>query len=101
MEEAMRMRVSMSLAVLLLFSLATSALGATRHRAAAPSAPVTEYEGVIKTAAPGSIVVTTSHKVDVTFAIAPTTIIRKGETAVDPGTLALGDRVHAKATGAD
>lgn len=97
----MRMKVSMSLVVLLLLSLATTALGATRHRAAAPSNPVTEYEGVIKTAAAGSIVVTTSHKVDVTFSITTTTIIRKGETAVDPATLAAGDRVHVKATSAD
>jgi hypothetical protein len=95
------MKVSMSLAVLLLFSLATSAHGASRHRAAAPSNPVTEYEGVIKTAAADSIVVTTSHKVDVTFSITTTTITRKGETAVDPATLAAGDRVHVKATTAD
>jgi hypothetical protein len=91
----------MSLALLLLLSLATSATGATRHRAAAPSNPVTEYEGVIKTAAAGSIVVTTSHKVDVTFSITTTTITRKGETPVDPSTLVAGDRVHVKATSAD
>src|SRR5258708_35126744 len=101
MEEAMRMKVAISLAGLVLFRLAASVGGATRHRAAAPSKPVTEYEGVIKTVAAGSIVVTTSHKVDVTFTIATTTIIRKGDTTVDPSTLAAGDQVHVKATSAN
>jgi ribosomal protein S1 len=96
-----RVRVMASVLVLqLLFIVAPSAFAA-RHRAAAPSIPVTEYEGVIKSAAADSIVVTTSHKADVTFSITTTTIIRHGDTTVDPATLAAGDRVHVKATSAD
>jgi len=62
---------------------------------------VAEYEGVIKTAGTTSIVVTTSHKTDVTFQITSATVIRKGDTTVDASTLAAGNQVHVKATSAN
>jgi len=93
----MRVRVTAWMIGLLLTSLVAQA---GRHRAA-PTAPVAEYEGVIKTAGTTSIVVTTSHKTDVTFQITSATVIRKGDTTVDASTLAAGDQVHVKATSAN
>lgn len=90
----MRVRVTMWMIGLLLTGLAAEA---ARHRAT-PTAPTAEYEGVIKTVGTGTITVTTSHKTDVDFTIATTTLIRKGDTTVDASTLAVGDQVHVKAT---
>ena len=96
----MRVRVIRMYWVVLLLFIFVPAAFAARHRAA-PTSPVQEYEGTIKTAAADSIVVTTSHKEDVTFSIVDSTVVRKGQTTVDPSTLVAGDRVHVKATTAN
>lgn len=93
----MRVRVAAWMVGLLLTSLVAQA---ATHRAA-PTAPAAEYEGVIKTAGTSSIVVTTSHKTDVTFQITDATVIRQGDTTVDASTLAAGNQVHVKATSAN
>ena len=93
----MRVRVTMWMIGLLLTGLVAEA---ARHRAA-PTAPLAEYEGVIKTVGTGTITVTTSHQTDVDFTITDTTLIRKGETTVDASTLGVGDQVHVKATSAN
>ena len=56
-----------------------------------------EIEGVIRTAAAGSIVVFSSKKQEVTIALAPETVIRKGQTILTPADLTVGTRVHVKA----
>lgn len=63
-----------------------------------PPATVQEYEGTVRSAAADSLVVYTSHKQEVTFAITADTIIRKGNTPVAATDLKAGDRVHVKAT---
>jgi hypothetical protein len=64
---------------------------------AAPSVVPIEIEGLIKTVAPGSLVITTSHKEDVTVVLTDATVIRHGQTAVAAADLEPGDRVHVKA----
>lgn len=64
---------------------------------AAPSVVPIEIEGLIKTAAPGSLVITTSHKEDVTVVLTDATVIRHGHTAIAAADLEPGDRVHVKA----
>src|SRR5262249_12936595 len=56
-----------------------------------------EIEGVIKTAAAGSLVITTSHKEDVTVMLTSTTIIRHGDMPIAAADLKAGERVHVKA----
>lgn len=56
-----------------------------------------EIEGLIRTAAAGSIVVFSSKKQDVTIALVPETIIRKGQTVLTPADLTVDTRVHVKA----
>lgn len=65
---------------------------------AVPSVLPIEIEGLIKTAAPGSLVITTSHKDDVTVVLTDATVIRHGQSAIPAADLAAGDRVHVKAT---
>jgi hypothetical protein len=60
-----------------------------------------EYEGIIKTAAADSLVVTTSHKEDVTVALTDKTVIRHGETTIAAADLKPGERVHVRATTVD
>ena len=64
---------------------------------AVPSVLPIEIEGLIKTAAPGSLVITTSHKDDVTVVLTDTTVIRHGHTPIPAADLKAGDRVHVKA----
>lgn len=59
---------------------------------------VYEFEGTIVTAAPDSIVVFTSKKVEQAIAIAAGTIIRHGNQTLSPAALVAGMRVHVKAT---
>lgn len=56
-----------------------------------------EIEGVIRTAAADSIVVYSSKKQEVTIALVPETIIRKGQTILTPADLTVDTRVHVKA----
>jgi hypothetical protein len=65
-------------------------VGATREA-------VTEFEGVIRSASAGSIVLFTSKKVEVTIGLTPETVIRKGQTPVAAADLAAEMRVHVKA----
>jgi hypothetical protein len=64
---------------------------------AVPSVVPVEIEGVIKTAGSGSLVITTSHKDDVTVVLTDATVIRHGQTAIAAADLEAGDRVHVKA----
>lgn len=59
---------------------------------------VREYEGIVSSAAAGQLVVFTSHKQEVTFILTADTVVRKGNTPVDPATILPGWRVHVKAT---
>ena len=61
-------------------------------------ATVREYEGTVVSASATELVVFTSHKEEVTFAITAETVIRKGNTPVDPAAIQPGWRVHVKAT---
>ena len=61
-----------------------------------------EHEGTVVSASATELVVFTSHKVNVTFAITADTVIRKGNTPVAAEEIETGWRVHVKATaGAD
>jgi hypothetical protein len=68
------------------------------RKRAVPSVVAVEIEGVIATAAPGSLVITTSHGDDVTVVLTGATVIRHGQTAIAAADLKPGDRVHVKAT---
>ena len=67
------------------------------RRRAAPSVVPVEIEGVIASAAAGSLVITTSHGEDLTVKLTDTTVIRHGQTAIAAAELKAGDRVHVKA----
>jgi hypothetical protein len=67
------------------------------RRRAAPSAPLMQFEGIVKSILPTEIVVTTSHKEDVTLTIDDHTVIRKGNQTLQATDLKVGDRVHVKA----
>lgn len=73
------------------------AKGSKRRGGGKSAETVYEFEGTIVTAAPDSIVVFTSKKVEQTIAITAETIIRKGHQTVDPADLAADMRVHVKA----
>lgn len=79
----------------------SKAKGSKRRGASKTRETVYEFEGTIVTAAPDSIVVFTSKKVEQTIAIAADTIIRKGNQTVAPADLAEDMRVHVKARKAD
>lgn len=57
-----------------------------------------QHEGTVVRAGATELVVYTSHKVEVTFAITAGTVIRKGNTPVAAADLQAGWRVHVKAT---
>jgi len=67
------------------------------HHRASGSEPMQQVEGTVVTSSATSITIHDSHGNDVTLAITPKTLVRKGRTNVDPATLAAGTRVHAKA----
>jgi hypothetical protein len=68
------------------------------RRRVAPSTPLVQFEGVVKSVLSSTqIVVTDSHKVDVTITIASDTVIRHGNQTLQPADLKVGDRVHVKA----
>lgn len=76
---------------------ATKAKSSKRRGAAPTRESVYEFEGVIRTAAAGSIVMFTSRKVEQTIAVAADTIIRKGNQTLTPADLVADMRVHVKA----
>lgn len=63
-----------------------------------PSTPSSEFEGVVKSATATQLVLTDSHRGDVTVTLDANTVIRKGQTAVAATDLKAGDRVHVRAT---
>ena len=76
---------------------ATAAKKSSRRRSVGRGGEkVYECEGVIRTAAAGSIVVYTSHKEEVTIGLTAETIIRKGQTLLTPADLVADTRVHVK-----
>ena len=85
--------------VLLSGQLATASQG--RRRSAGIGDGKVEIEGVIKTPGTTSLVITTSHKDDVTVMLTDTTVIRHGDTTIAAVDLKAGQRVHAKATSAN
>lgn len=56
-----------------------------------------QFEGVVRSTAAGSIVVFTSKKEEVTIALTPQTVIRKGNKTLAAADLVAGARVHVKA----
>lgn len=67
------------------------------HHRSSGSVPAQQVEGLITAVSGTSITIHDEHGNDVTLAITPSTIIRKGRTNVKPADLAKGMRVHAKA----
>ncbi len=57
-----------------------------------------QYEGTILSASATELVITDSHRNEVTFAITAETVIRKGNATVAAADLKPGQRVHVKAT---
>jgi RNase P/RNase MRP subunit p29 len=76
---------------------ATAKKSGRRRSGARGGEKLYEFEGLIRSASPESIVVFTSHQVEVTIALAPETIIRKGQTALTAADLTVDTRVHVKA----
>jgi hypothetical protein len=69
-----------------------------RRRSASSGAREYQFEGVVRSASATELVVFTSHNEEVTVTLNIATVVRKGQTAVDPATLTVGTRVHVKAT---
>jgi len=63
-----------------------------------PLPSVTEYEGMVISATAAQLVMTDSHRREVTFVLTAQTDIRKGNTVVLPTDIQPGWRVHVKAT---
>jgi hypothetical protein len=59
-----------------------------------------EYEGLVVSATAAQLVLLDSHRNEVTFAITPETVIRKGNTPVAPADIQAGWRVHVKSSAA-
>lgn len=57
-----------------------------------------EIEGVIVSASADSLTILDSHKTEVTVALTPLTVIRKGNQTLTAADLKKDDRVHVKAT---
>ncbi len=98
-EASVRVDASAGSAITIELGQATAtARKSSRRRPSRPGGEkVFEFEGVIRTAAAGSIVVSTSHKEEVTIGLTAETIIRKGQTTVAAADLVPDTRVHVKA----
>lgn len=57
-----------------------------------------EYEGIVRSVSATELVVFDSHREEVTFVLNDATVIRKGNRALKPEDLKVGDRVHVRAT---
>jgi len=77
-----------------LSSSSATSRGRTRS---APSTPHVEFEGLVKSASATQLVLTDSHRGDVTFKLDANTVIRKGDQTVAATDLKTGDRVHVRA----
>jgi hypothetical protein len=90
------------LAVELTKTTATASKKSSRRRGVGATREVVyEFEGLILAAAPDSITLFTSKKVEQEIGLTPETIIRKGQTPVAPEDLAVDMRVHVKAKKGD
>lgn len=76
----------------------SSSSGGGRRRSASSGGTEYQFEGTVRSASATEVVVFTSHQEEVTFTVNAATITRKGQTTVDPATLAVDTRVHVKAT---
>src|SRR5262249_53082229 len=85
-------------AVILVLVTGQIVLASQGRRRSAGVGDKVEIEGIIKTPGTDSLVITSSHKVDVTVALTDTTVIRHGETPIAAADLTAGERVHVKAT---
>lgn len=72
-----------------------------KRRGAGSGNPLTQFEGVVRSAAAEQVVVYTSHQEEVTIALTAQTTIRKGNTPLTPAALLAGTRVHVKAAKTD
>src|ERR1051325_10925888 len=88
--------VVMAVTVVLISGQVAMASQVRRH-AAGPGDGKVEIEGTIKTPGTTSLVITTSHKDDVTVTLTDSTVIRHGDTTIAAGDLTAGERVHVKA----
>lgn len=68
-----------------------------RRRASGTGPKVEEFEGVVRSATAEQLVVFTSKQVEVTIALTPETLIRKGKTTLTAADLLVDTRVHVKA----
>ena len=59
---------------------------------------VREFEGTVSRVSATELVVADSHRVDVTFVLAATTVVRRGDATATVADLAVGQRVHVKAS---
>lgn len=72
-----------------------------RRRAAGGGNPVSQFEGMVRSASATEVVVFTSKKVEQPIAITPETVIRRGNALLTPADLTAGARVHVKALKTD
>src|SRR5256885_12862335 len=93
------MRIHRALAVLILTLAFTGTLYA-RHRSA-PTGPVREVEGVVKSLSATQLVVTDEHNHDVPMNVTADTVFRRGDMAIAPADINTGDRVEVKAAQTD
>jgi hypothetical protein len=68
-----------------------------RRRASGTGPKVEEFEGLVRSATAGEVVVFTSKQVEVTFKLTPETVIRHGKTILTAADLLADTRVHVKA----
>jgi hypothetical protein len=81
--------------------LAKSTAKKGRRRGAGSGNPVSQFEGLVRSASASEVVVFTSHKVEQAIVITPTTVIRRGNTPLTPADLTVDQRVHVKALKTD
>jgi hypothetical protein len=62
------------------------------------SHPAKEYEGIVRSASAGQLVILDSHKHEVTFVLTADTVIRKGNSPIAAADIKPDWRVHVRAT---
>src|SRR5260370_15297973 len=94
-QEVFEMRMYRML-IVVAATLRSAGTAVARHRSS-PALPAVDVEGVIKSISSAQIVVTIGGHHDVSVAITADTIFRKGDLAIAPAVLKVGDRVEVKA----
>lgn len=69
----------------------------SKRRSSGGGNPVSQFEGVVRSATATEVVVFTSKKVEQAIALAPETAIRRGKTVLTAADLTADTRVHVKA----